>query len=135
MTEWIAPGVLYLTRADWGADPALPRLGEPLVPRNTRIYDLTHHTVVIDSSDQSPNVWEDLEWVKIKMWRLQTIRPDLGLDVPYNFLAFLPPHGELAVCGGRGYDRWGAHTAGRDAADRWYNGAGIATSYQGNFEG
>jgi hypothetical protein len=143
MSAWIAEGVLYLTRADWGADPTLPRLGGPedprrpggypLVPRSQRLYDLTHHTVIVDS-DVTRNVWETLEEVRLQMRRLQVIRPDLGLDVPYNFVLFLMEGGTICVCEGRGYDRWGAHTADKDAAGRWWNGAGIATAWQGNFE-
>lgn len=139
--SWLAEGVLYLNRADWGADPTLPRLGGPedprgswgLVPRAARIYPLIHHTVIVDS-DITRNVWETLEEVKLQMRRLQVIRPDLGLDVPYNFVLFLMAGGTICVCEGRGYDRWGAHTAGQDAQGRWYNGAGIATAWQGNFE-
>ena len=68
------------------------------------------------------------------MRRLQLIRPDLGADVPYNFVKFLMEDGSVTVCEGRGYDRAGAHTAGVDAANRYFNIAGIATSYAGNFE-
>lgn len=140
---WITRRVLYLGREDWGADPAVTRLGGPevgqaLVPGDRRVHAIYHHTVVIDDSDRSPNVWEDLEWVKIKMWRLQKIRPDLGYDVPYNFVAFLQPSGALAICEGRGYARSGAHTAGEDGQSprpyNYFNVSGIATAFQGDFE-
>lgn len=138
----ISPRVLYLERADWGANPRYPRLGGPeaglaLIPRERRVYNIVHHTVLVDSSDRSPNIWEDLEWAKLKMLRLQTIRPDLGDDVPYNFVGMFRPRGELLVCEGRGYDRSGAHTAGVDGQPSpwgYFNVSGIATSFQGNFE-
>ena len=135
--------VLYLSRTDWGADPAYPRLGGPDDPRNpggwvfipheNRLYNIKHHTVGIDN-DTSKNVWETLAEIKFMMRRLQLIRPDLGADVPYNFVKFLMEDGSVTVCEGRGYDRAGAHTAGVDAAGRYFNIAGIATSYAGNFE-
>ena len=143
MAIQLSPRVLYLTREDWGADTSIPRLGGPedprrpggypLVPRSERIYDITHHTVIIDS-DTSRNVWETLDEVKAQMRRLQRIRPDLGLDVPYNFVVFLMADGTIIVCEGRGYDRSGAHTAGVDAQGRYFNVSGVAQSFQGNFE-
>ena len=63
------------------------------------------------------------------MKQLQTIRPDLGLDVPYSFVVFLmntDPE-SIYVCEGRGEDRTGAHTKG-------HNTTGIGVSIQGNFE-
>lgn len=142
--EYVAPGVLYLNRFDWGANPNYPRLGGPedprgpfpLVPRDSRVYNIFHHTVGVDT-DTTKNVWESLAEITAMMRRLQLIRPDLGNDVPYNFVLFLALiDGEylIVVCEGRGYDRWGAHTAGVDAQGRYFNGAGIATSWAGNFE-
>jgi len=143
----LAPRLLYLTREDWGEDPRYPRLGGPDDPRNPgdwrfiapeeRLYNIVHHTVGIDN-DATVNVWESLDEIKVMMRRLQVIRPDLGLDVPYNFVAFLYESVTheiwLVICEGRGYQRAGAHTAGRDAQGRYFNHAGVATSYAGNFE-
>lgn len=125
--------MVYLSRAEWGARTDIPRLGMPSVPRARRSYNIIHHTVIVDA-DVSPNVWESLDEVKAVMRRLQTIRPDLGADVPYNFVLFLMGDGTIVVCEGRGYDLWGAHTAGRDSGGNYFNGSGIATSFCGNFE-
>ncbi len=120
----IQPGLVYLTRANWGARTDIPRLGYT-VKRLDRTEAIIHHTVIIDQ-DATPNRWETVAEVKTKMRQLQTIRPDLGLDVPYNFVAFLMMDGSLIVCEGRGLDRTGAHTRG-------HNKKGIATALQGNF--
>jgi hypothetical protein len=81
-----------------------------------------------DSSDQSPNLWETQREVFKMMRRLQTVRPDLGMDVPYNFVAFLMSgKPRIIICEGRGEDRSGAHTKG-------HNSAGIAISLAGDFE-
>lgn len=123
MTEQIAAGVLYLDRADWGADPAYPRLGGPDDPRNpgtwtfvpkaSRTERIMHHTVIIDD-DATPNLWESVGEAKGKMRQLQTIRPDLGLDVPYNDVMFFMADGTIIICEGRGLHRWGAHTIGHN---------------------
>ena len=60
------------------------------------------------------------------MRKLQVARPDLGLDVPYNFVAFLKADG-LVICEGRGEDRTGSHTKG-------HNTKGIAVSFAGDFQ-
>lgn len=114
-----------LTREDWGADPALPRLGHA-VGRAERTEVFIHHTVIVDS-DATPNVWESLEEVGAKMRQLQSVRPDLGLDVPYSFVAFCMSDGGLVIAEGRGLDRSGAHTSG-------HNRSALAVSFQGNFE-
>ncbi len=121
----IQPGLIFLTRADWGARTDIPRLGFP-VNRLDRTEAIIHHTVVIDS-DATPNRWETLAEVKAKMLQLQTIRPDLGLDVPYNDVAFHMEDGTLIICEGRGFDRTGAHTHA-------HNTSGMATAGQGNFQ-
>lgn len=131
----LAPGVTYYDRADWDADPAYPRLGGPDDPRNPgnwtfvpawmRTERIMHHTVIIDS-DATPNLWESVEEVFVKMRQLQTIRPDLGLDVPYNFVIFLMANGTIIVCEGRGHRRWGAHTIGHNDQ--------IAAAIEGNTE-
>lgn len=124
--QWV-----YLTRHDWGANYVYPRLGYA-VPRDHRTRLIIHHTVMIDP-DSTPNVWESLDEVKANMRRLQTIRPDLGLDVPYNFVAYLLSDGRVAFCEGRGLDYSGAHTAGFADGER-LNYAGIAIAFAGDFE-
>jgi len=115
--------MIYRERAWWDSS-GLPRLGY-IVPRLNRAELLVHHTVTIDP-DPSPLVWETDQEIKDHMLRLQTIRPDLDLDIPYNFVAFITPTG-LVICEGRGIDRTGAHTHG-------HNTVGLATSFAGNFE-
>lgn len=121
----IQPGLTYFTRSEWGARIDLPRLGYS-VNRLDRTEAIMHHTVIIDN-DATPNRWETVAKVFVKMRQLQMIRPDLGLDVPYNFVAFHMTNGSLVVCEGRGLDRTGAHT-------RRHNVRGIATAGQGNFQ-
>lgn len=121
----ISPDLIYLDRAEWGADPAYPRQGY-FVGKDRRTHAIMHHTVGVDN-DPSPNLWESMEEIKSMMRRLQTIRPDLGLDVPYNDVSFLMAGGKLVVCEGRGQDRTGAHTHG-------HNTEGYALALAGNFE-
>lgn len=116
---------IVLSREDWGADPAHPRRGHPLGPAN-RTEVFIHHSVVVDD-DVTPNQWETLNEVKAQMRRLQTIRPDLGLDVPYNFVAFCMANGDLVLGEGRGLGRTGAHTKG-------HNRSALGIAFQGNFE-
>lgn len=121
----IQPGLILLTREDWGARTDIPRLGHP-VNRLDRTEAIMHHTVIVDG-DATPNRWGTLAQVKAKMRQLQIIRPDLGMDVPYNFVAFHMEDGSLVICEGRGLDRTGAHTHA-------HNTRGIATAGQGNFQ-
>ncbi len=120
----IQPGLLYLTRSEWGADTNIPRLGT-VVSRSERTEAIVHHTVIIDN-DTTKNRWTNMAEVKAKMRQLQTIRPKLGMDVPYNFVMFLMEDGTIVVCEGRGLDRRGAHT-------KYHNRTGVATALQGNF--
>lgn len=122
----IVPGLKFVDRKGWGADPAHPRRGHR-VKRDRRTHVIIHHTVLSDSSDTSPNIWETEAETFKTMRRLQVIRPDLGNDVPYNFVAF-PMAGQtkLVICEGRGEDRTGAHTKG-------HNTQGIAVAFCGNF--
>ncbi len=120
----VQPGLLYLTRSGWGANKTIPRLGYT-VSRSQRTKAIIHHTVVVDN-DATKNLWTSLDEVKSKMRQLQVIRPDLGMDVPYNFVMFLMEDGSIIVCEGRGLDRTGAHTHG-------HNTDGMATALQGNF--
>ncbi len=125
----IAPGVTYLDRESWYAEPNLPRLGR-IVSRSYRDRVFIHHTVITDDSDPSKNFWETESEVIEQMQKLQTIRPyELGRDVPYNFVIFLmnTQTPSIYVCEGRGEDRSGAHTRGFN-----FNGIGIAL--QGDFE-
>ncbi len=119
---------VYLNRKAWGADPNLPRLGYIVAPsKRTEVF--IHHTVAVDD-DATPNIWESLDEVRYWMGRLQTIRPDLGLDVPYNFVAFfclIDGVATLVICEGRGVDRTGAHTIG-------HNTPAIAIAVHGNFQ-
>jgi hypothetical protein len=117
--------VVILSRDDWGADPALPRRGHPIGPKH-RTEVFLHHSVVVDA-DATPNEWESLDEVKAQMRRMQTIRPDLGLDVPYNFVAFAMADGDLVLGEGRGLGRTGAHTRG-------HNRSALGIGFQGNFE-
>lgn len=121
----IAEGLLYIDRQGWGADKSLLRLGFP-VNRLDRTELILHHTVIVDS-DATPNLWETLSEVFGKMRQLQTIRPDLGLDVPYSLVIFFMADGTLVVCEGRGLDRTGAHTYG-------HNTRGIGVAGEGNYE-
>lgn len=121
----ITPDLIYLSRNEWGADERLPRIGYD-VPLERRTHAIMHHTVMIDP-DPTPNVWENMEEVKTKMQQLQTIRPDLGLDVPYNDVGFLMGTRRLVVCEGRGEKLTGAHT-------KHHNTKGYALALCGNFE-
>lgn len=124
--------VVWLPRWAWGADPDLPRLGTE-VPLIKRRHLIVHHTVVVDD-DATGNVWESMGEITANMRRLQTIRPDLGRDVPYNLVVYLMPEG-IVVCEGRGWDRSGAHTAGRPTPDSdKYNESGIGMAFAGDFE-
>lgn len=125
----IAPNVEFLSRTDWGARTDLPRLGTVL-PSSTATEAIQHHTVIIDD-DATPNRWESQAEVIPKMQRLQTIRPGLGLDVPYSWVVFLMEYKRgrlgLILCEGRGPYRRGAHT-------KWHNVTGRAMAIEGNTE-
>jgi hypothetical protein len=121
----IMTGLRYYSRKEWGARTDIPRLGYS-VNRLDRTELIFHHTVIIDN-DATPNFWETLSEVFAKMRQLQTIRPDLGLDVPYSLVIFFMADGTLVVCEGRGLDRTGAHTYA-------HNTRGIGVAGEGNFE-
>lgn len=122
----IVPTLTFADRSAWGANSKYPRLGHR-VPRAQRTHIIIHHTVMPDP-DATKNLWETEQEVFQMMRRLQTIRSDLGLDVPYNFVAFLMNTlvPSLYICEGRGEDRTGAHTKG-------HNTAGIGVAFAGNF--
>lgn len=121
----IVPELTFYSRSEWATNANLPRLGGR-VERRDRTHVFVHHTVTPDS-DTTPNIWESESEILSRMRELQVIRPDLGLDVPYNFVAFVMQNGSLAICEGRGEDRTGAHTKG-------HNTHAIAVSFAGNFE-
>lgn len=121
----IVPNLNFLSRSEWVTNSNLPRLGGK-VDRSDRTHVFIHHTVTPDS-DSTPNIWETEAEIKSRMRKLQVIRPDLGLDVPYSFVAFVMSNGDLNICEGRGEDRTGAHTKG-------HNTKSIAVSFAGNFE-
>lgn len=121
----IVENLNFISRNEWATNSNLPRLGGR-VERQDRTHVFIHHTVTPDS-DSTPNIWETRDEILNRMRRLQVIRPDLGLDVPYNFVAFIMSNGDLNICEGRGEDRTGAHTKG-------HNTKAIAVSFAGNFE-
>ncbi|MCU7915844.1 MAG: hypothetical protein KZQ65_08080, partial [Candidatus Thiodiazotropha sp. (ex Gloverina cf. vestifex)] len=53
----IVPGLVYVDQETWGADPDHPRKGYK-VGRDRRTHVIIHHTVMPDTSDTSPNLWE-----------------------------------------------------------------------------
>lgn len=114
-----------LLRDDWGADSELPRRGH-LIGASRRTGIVIHHTATVDGAG-APNEWDSLEAVARRMRRLQTARPDLGLDVPYNMVAFCMHDGDLMVCEGRGLYRTGAHTKDR-------NRTALGIAFYGDFE-
>lgn len=117
--------MIYLSRSKWRADRHLKRRGHLIGPLvRTEVY--VHHTVVVDS-DASTNEWESLDEVAAKMRQLQIARPDLGADIPYNFVAFSMYDGNLVICEGRGLGRTGAHT-------RNHNRSALGIALQGDFE-
>ena len=107
----IAPGVIYLRREDWGANPAI-RGGHPMNGAAEKVEIWVHHTVIVDR-DATPDLWGTVAEVKSKMRQLQVIRADIT-DVPYNGVAFMMENGDLIVCEGRGSNRSGAHTIGHN---------------------
>lgn len=123
----IAPGLTFVSRNEWSPNGDHPRLGA-IVPRDRRTHVFIHHTDMEDEGDGTPNVWESEARMFAMMRDLQVCRPDLGLDVPYNFIAFISSINDgLYICEGRGEDRAGAHTKG-------HNTAAIAVSFAGSFE-
>lgn len=102
-----------LTREDWGADPLIPddELAEPLA-ESQFVRLVSHHTAIrVERSLTEP--W--LVTCAAHMRRLQSVRPDLGLEVPYSFVIFAGERSHDAVIGvGRGPGRKGRHTSGHN---------------------
>lgn len=121
----IAPNVWLMSRHEWDTS-SLPRLGA-LVSHDDRVEAILHHTVILDGDDNTPNLWTDIDEVKYRMRQLQTIRPDLGLDVPYNYVVFFMEDGRVILCEGRGAHRRAAHT-------RYHNRTGVGIAIQGNLQ-
>ncbi len=96
-------GIVWIERLQWGAGPVTLGVAAP----HEQFRRLTiHHTV-------APCYGTDVATVVAYMKRLQTSRPDLGLEVPYSFVVFEGPTPEDAyIAVGRGWCRTGAHTAG-----------------------
>jgi hypothetical protein len=107
--------VQWIDREAWGAAP-LPRLGH-VVPHEQFIGLAVHHTVtVVADVDRDGFIDGDLDDIATHMRHLQTVRPDLGADVPYSFVVFPAGTDDSAVvCEGRGWGRTGAHTAGHNS--------------------
>ena len=93
----------YIERHQWGADPLQVSAGHP-APEAQFVGLVLHHTVMPMLRGET---------VETYMRRLQRVRPDLGLEVPYSVGVFpgsTTEHCVVAV--GRGKGRTGAHTAG-----------------------
>jgi hypothetical protein len=115
----------YLSRLEWGANTTLPRLGFNVDPaRRTEVH--VHHTAAVDSSDFTKNRWTIDNAVKYQR-QLQTVRPDLGKDIPYTEVFYVLENLDVAIMEGRGLSRTGAHTAN-------HNTAGFGWAVAGNFD-
>lgn len=100
----------YLDRFDLDLDLTLPRLGY-LKPQGAFKRLVVHHTVSV--WDNRPGLGDE----KGFMQGLQTIRPDLGLDVPYHFVVFAQTNDlDVVVCEGRGWERTAAHAKGLNSS-------------------
>ena len=105
--------VVYRDRARWGADESLPRLGAAVSSSQFRGL-VIHHDVI-----GTPHPAGHMPSIDSHMRRLQVVRPDLGLDVPYSFVVFAGvDENEGVICEGRGTNRTGAHTRGLNSS-RW----------------
>lgn len=114
-----------LSRSGWGADTSLKRRGY-LIGASKRTEVFVHHTA-LRTAAATRNEWQSLRQVRESMQKLQRARPDLGLDVPYNFVAYSMQSGELVLCEGRGLDRTAAHAKN-------HNRSGLSIAFQGNYE-
>lgn len=116
--------IYYRTRADWGANPALPRKGWK-VPATQFKGLVGHHTVTEPDIDFDAPLQDRIGQADGHMRYIQTVRPDLGLDSPYSFVAIYIGGNDWVVCEGRGWYRTGAHTIG-------FNSSRYGVAYAGN---
>jgi hypothetical protein len=115
----------YLSRAGWGVNTSLPRLGFAVAAsKRTEVH--VHHTAAVDTSDFTKNRWTIKNAIKYQR-QLQTIRPDLGKDIPYTEVFYVLENLDVTIMEGRGLSRTGAHTAG-------HNTAGLGWAVAGNFD-
>ena len=116
---------IWMPREAW-ADLDLTRKGLFVAPeKRTEVF--IHHTVTVDADD-TPSVWESYGEIRDHMHKLQTIRPDLSLDCPYNVVVFiLGRDPRLVLAEGRGLYRSGAHSPG-------HNTSALGIAFAGNFE-
>lgn len=118
---------IWMPREAW-ANLNLPRRGRIVAPEmRTEVF--IHHTATVDADD-TPSVWESYDEIRDHMHKLQTIRPDLGIDVPYSVVCFILnglDHPRLVIAEGRGLYRSGAHSRG-------HNTSALGISFAGNFE-
>jgi len=116
--------VTYLSREDWGGGPH--RSGYAQDP-TAKIGLAIHHTVIVMADyDGDGYLRGDLDDIKRYMRSLQVARPDLGGEVPYNFVVFAGATDDDAVVAeGRGRAWSGAHTVD-------YNTSRLGCAYAGN---
>ncbi len=114
-----------LSRTGWHAYASLQRRGYLIGPtKRTEVF--IHHTGS-RAAELPRNQWSSLGQVRESMRQLQRSRPDLGMDVPYNFVAFSMQSGELVLCEGRGLERTAAHAQN-------HNRSALSVAFHGNFE-
>lgn len=104
----------YVPRSVWGGGPL--RRGH-LISLNRFLGLVLHETPLLPAAmkiERRPT--GDITEAVRFMRRLQTVRPDLGSEVPYSWVIL---RGETdldaIVCEGRGEGRTGAHTAGMNS--------------------
>lgn len=122
--------VQWVDRASWGADPLRVVAGHA-APHAQFSRLVSHHTVMTQLDwDSDAFVWGDLDDICAYMRALQRARPDLGLEVPYNFVIFPgETDDDCVVCEGRGWGRTGAHTSGMNSSAYGVAWAGDFTEY------
>lgn len=116
--------VYTLPRAVWD-NSGRPRLGTPLAPDELDGM-IVHHTVIVH--EPAPELGDEIAYMR----RLRTSRPDLGEDVPYNFVVFRSDNPlDCVVAEGRGL-RSGAHTAGTAPNGVKYNACRLGVAFAGD---
>lgn len=116
----------WLTRAQWRSPK--PLTAGHLVTDTQFVGAVAHHTVtVMQDYDGDGFKAGDLDDIATHMRILQTIRPDLGSEVPYSWVIFPgATANDGVVCEGRGARRTGAHTSG-------YNSTRYGIAFAGNY--